>query len=68
VLHNNNGVPAFDKPLQDLEQARHVSHVQARRRLIQDIERPPLPGAASSAASLMRRASPPKASGSAVQA
>jgi hypothetical protein len=37
----NNGVAAFDKPLKNLEQARHVSHVQARRRLFQDVERPP---------------------------
>ena len=39
VLDDEHGIARVDQPLQDLDQLVHVRHVQARRRLVEDIER-----------------------------
>ncbi len=40
VLDHDHAVPRVDKPLQHLQQPLHVGEVQARRRLVEDVERP----------------------------
>lgn len=39
VLDDEHGIARVDQPLQYLDQLVHVRHVQARRRLVEDIER-----------------------------
>ena len=39
VLHHEHRVARVHQPLQDGEQLPHVGHVQARRRLVEDVER-----------------------------
>jgi len=39
VLDHDHGVPRLDQPTKDLEQALHVGEVQARGRLVEDVQR-----------------------------
>ena len=39
VLHHEHGVARLDEPLEHREQLPHVGHVEARRRLVQHVER-----------------------------
>ena len=63
VLDDDDRVAQIDQAVQHVEQLADVVEVQAGRRLVEEVERRPVLGRASSAASLTRWASPPDSVG-----
>lgn len=59
VFDDNDGISALGQAVQNLHQFVDIRKMKSRRRLVENVDRFPVPRRLSSAASLIRCASPP---------